>query len=320
MPPSVVVRDLLKRYGPIEAVAGASFEVEAGEIFGLIGPNGAGKTTTVECLIGLREPDSGEIEIRGLDARRRRREVKQRIGAALQTTALQDTITPREAVRLFAAFYGRAAAPAGLIQRFGLQDKADARFETLSGGQRQRLALALAFVNEPEVVFLDEPTAGLDPQSRRELHGDIFRMKEGGRTVLLTTHYLEEAERLCDRIAVIHGGRIIAAGAPRDLSASSAAAPSVTFLTRCPIDPSVLARVEDVRDLRLEGTKVSFQTTDATRTLAALTRALEATGAELTELHVRKSTLEDLFLELTADLPPEAGRQDHGDGSRGRRR
>ncbi|HEY7497249.1 MAG TPA: ABC transporter ATP-binding protein, partial [Vicinamibacterales bacterium] len=177
MTAKVVVRDLHKRYDGIRAADGVSFEIQDGEIFGLIGPNGAGKTTTVECVIGLREPDEGTIEICGIDARRRPQDVKEKIGAALQTTALQDKITPREALRLFASFYQQHAEPEELLERFSLVDKADAMFDTLSGGQRQRLALALAFVNRPELVFLDEPTAGLDPQARRDLHGEIARTK-----------------------------------------------------------------------------------------------------------------------------------------------
>ncbi len=301
MPPNVIVRDLHKRYGSVEAVRGASFEIDEGEIFGLIGPNGAGKTTTVECLMGLREPDSGDIEICGLDARRSRREMKERMGAALQTTALQDKITPREALGLFGSFYQRAATPEQLIERFALADKADAPFETLSGGQRQRLALALAFVNEPDLVFLDEPTAGLDPHSRRELHGDILRMKLDGRTVLLTTHYLDEAERLCDRIAVIHTGRIIAAGAPRELIASSSATPTVSFVSSRPIDPLLIADVPGVEGVECEGTKVTFRTRGVARTLATIMRTLDVNGVDVAELHVQKSTLEDLFLELTAE-------------------
>jgi ABC-type Na+ transport system ATPase subunit NatA len=178
MPPKVIVHNLKKRYDAVEAARGVSFEIEDGEIFGLIGPNGAGKTTTVECVIGLREPDEGTIEVCGIDARRRPREVKEKIGASLQTTALQEKITPREALALFGTFYRRKAEPAALLERFALVEKADAPFDTLSGGQRQRLALALAFVNNPELVFLDEPTAGLDPQSRRELHGEIAKMKD----------------------------------------------------------------------------------------------------------------------------------------------
>ena len=208
----VIVRDLHKRYGDVQAAQGVSFEIAEGEIFGLLGPNGSGKTTTLECMIGLRQPDAGEIEVCGLDARRKPRAVKQKIGAVLQTIQLQDKITPREALALFASFYHHAAAPAHLLQRFSLDDKADAPFDSLSGGQRQRLAVALAFVNNPELIFLDEPTTGLDAQSRRELHAEIAAMKRDGHTVLLTTHYIDEAEQLCDRIAIIDRGRIIASG------------------------------------------------------------------------------------------------------------
>src|SRR5918999_6295587 len=231
MSSKVVVRDLKKRYGGVEAARGVSFEIQDGEIFGLIGPNGAGKTTTLECVIGLREPDAGVIFVCGIDARRHPREVKQRLGAALQTTALQDKITPREALSLFGSFYREKASPAELLERFGLREKADAPFDSLSGGQRQRLALALAFVNKPELVFLDEPTANLDAQSRRELHGEIMRMKQDGHTVLLTTHYIDEAEALCDRIAVIDKGLIVATGRTRDLIDQSEALPSVFVAT-----------------------------------------------------------------------------------------
>ncbi len=225
--PKVSVRDLKKRYDSVEAARGVSFEILDGEIFGLIGPNGAGKTTTLECVLGLREPDEGAIEVCGIDARRQPRAVKEKIGAALQTTALQEKITPREALALFGAFYRHRAEPAALLERFSLLDKADEPFDTLSGGQRQRLALALAFVNKPELVFLDEPTAGLDPHARRELHGEIAKMKDEGHTVLLTTHYLNEAEALCDRIAIIDHGRIIVTGTPQEIIARSSAATSV---------------------------------------------------------------------------------------------
>src|SRR5215211_2061924 len=231
MAAKVIVQDLKKRYDGVEAARGVTFEIQDGESFGMIGPNGAGKTTTLECVIGLREPDAGSIEVCGIDARRRPREVKQKIGAALQTTSLQDKITPREALTLFASFYANRAAAGELLERFGLTDKADAYFDSLSGGQRQRLALALAFVNRPELVFLDEPTSALDAQSRRELHREILRMKEEGHTVLLTTHYIDEAEQLCDRIGIIDHGRIIATGAPHELIAGSTTRQSVSLVT-----------------------------------------------------------------------------------------
>ena len=305
--PKVAVRDLTKSYGGVEGARGVSFEIGDGEIFGLLGPNGAGKTTTVECVIGLREPDGGTIEVCGIDARRRPREVKEKIGAALQTTALQDKITPREALALFGSFYQRRVDPASLLERFTLSDKADVAFDTLSGGQRQRLALALAFVNSPELVFLDEPTAGLDPHSRRELHAEILKMKHDGQTVLLTTHYLSEAEALCDRIAIIHRGKIVATGTPRELIAGSTATPTVELTTASEMRRDWLEAIAGVESLRCEGTKATFRSPTVNATVAAMLTALDARGVDITELHISKSTLEDVFLELTADGAGQSG-------------
>jgi ABC-2 type transport system ATP-binding protein len=304
MSAKVIVRDLSKRYGGVEAVRGVSFAIEAGEIFGLLGPNGAGKTTTLECLVGLREADAGELAVCGLDARKQPREVKQRIGVALQSTALQDKITPREALKLFGAFYRVRAEPAALLARFALTEKADARFDTLSGGQRQRLALALAFVNKPELVLLDEPTTGLDPAARRELHAEILQMKRDGHTVLLTTHYLDEAEQLCDRIAIIDRGRVIATGAPRELIAQSSASQSVTLVTEPGIDGAAVAGLPGASEVRSEGGAVKFRTARPTETLAALAALLAARRLELVELQVKKASLEEVFVGLTK---PAAG-------------
>ena len=304
MPPKVTVRNLVKRYGDVEAARDVSFDIREGEIFGLIGPNGAGKTTTVECVIGLRVPDSGTIEVCGLDARRQPHEVKERIGAALQTTALQDQITPREALALFGTFYKQKSDPPSLLERFALVDKADAPFDTLSGGQRQRLALALAFVNKPELVFLDEPTAGLDPQSRRDLHDEIARMKHDGATVFLTTHYLNEAEALCDRIAVIDRGRIVASGTPRELIAASNAVPTVVLTTVQRLDRSWLERLPGIDSLTLEdeGMRARFRARDARSTVVSVLGELEARGIDIAELHVSKTTLEDVFFDLTGGI------------------
>jgi len=299
MPAKVVVRDLEKRYGGIEAAAGISFEIQDGEIFGLLGPNGAGKTTTVECIIGLREPDAGSIEVCGIDARRRPRDVKQKIGAALQTTALQDQITPREALALFGSFYRERSTPTQLLERFGLVDKADAPFDTLSAGQRQRLALALAFVNKPELVFLDEPTTGLDAQSRRDLHEEILRMKREGHTVVLTTHYMEEAETLCDRVAVIHKGHIVATGATGELVASSTAPPSIVVTTARALEPAMLANVSGISGASCEGRTARCHAANINAAIAGLIALLDAQQNELIELHVQKASLEDVFLELT---------------------
>jgi ABC-2 type transport system ATP-binding protein len=297
----VQVHDLHKRYDGVHAARGVSFEIQEGEIFGLIGPNGAGKTTTVECVIGLREPDAGTIEVCGIDARRDPRAVKQKIGAALQTTALQDKITPREALALFGSFYRRRTGPQQLLERFSLTDKSDAPFDSLSGGQRQRLALALAFVNAPELVFLDEPTAGLDPHSRRELHAEIMRMKKDGHTVLLTTHYLDEAEALCDRIAIIHRGQIVASGTPRELVTGSRASLSVELWGNRPLEGELFAGVPGIEGLEIDGANARFGTPHATAALSILTKRFEEQQIEIIDLRVQHSTLESVFLELTAD-------------------
>jgi ABC-2 type transport system ATP-binding protein len=299
MPANVVVRDLSKHYGGVQAVQGVSFSIEAGEIFGLLGPNGAGKTSTLECVVGLRDPDGGDIEICGLNAQSNQRAVKEKIGVALQTTALQDRITPREALDLFGSFYQERVPSETLLQRFGLTGRATAKFDTLSGGERQRLALALAFVNKPAVVLLDEPTAGLDPQSRRELHAHIARMKQDGCAVLLSTHYLEEAEQLCDRIAIIDHGRIVATGAPHDLIAQSNAPQFVTLVTMPPLERGALAALPGVEQLEQDGNVAKFRTRDAPQLLPALAAALRAAGAELIDLQMRRASLEEVFLRLT---------------------
>ncbi len=214
---AVCVTGLWKRYRTTEAVCGISFEVGRGQIYGILGPNGAGKTTTLECVLGLRQPDAGSVRIHGLDPRMHTARVKLLIGAQLQEAALQDKITPRQALDLFGSFYPQSFATGELLERFDREAKADAHFATLSGGQRQRLFLALALVNRPAVLVLDEPTAGLDPASRRELRTLIGGLRAEGRTVLLSTHDLEEAAHLCDRVAILDGGRIMAEAPPAEL-------------------------------------------------------------------------------------------------------
>jgi ABC-2 type transport system ATP-binding protein len=217
----LAVHGLTRRYGAVTAVDGISFEVAAGEVFGLLGPNGAGKTTTLESILGLVRPDAGRIEIEGgADLAH----MRAKVGAVLQATGLPDKITPREALTVFGAFYAAPLGAQSLLERFGLVEKADAAFDTLSGGQKQRLALALAFVGNPRLLLLDEPTTGLDPQMRREVQDHIAAIRQEGRAVLLATHDMAEAERLCDRIAVIAQGRVLATGAPRNLIAASGAA------------------------------------------------------------------------------------------------
>lgn len=299
METKVRVTGLRKRYGANEALRGVDFTLQAGEIFGLLGPNGAGKTTTLECVLGLREPDAGSVEICGLDARRFPLEVKRKLGAALQSTALQDKITPREALDLFGAFYSEPEPALRLLERFDLVAKADAAFETLSGGQRQRLALALAFVHRPEVVILDEPSTGLDPQARHELHAEIRRMKHDGYTVLLSTHQLDEAAALCDRVAIIDQGRIVATGTPHELVSTAAGGQAVRFTASQLIDPAALTRLPGLRALRCEGLSGYFETDEAAPVVTALLALLAAQGATLWELEVKRSSLEDVFLKLT---------------------
>ena len=296
----VRVHELVKNYGPVQAVRGATFDVADGEIFGLLGPNGAGKTSTIECVLGLRRPDAGRVDVAGIDAVRRPAEVKQRIGAALQATALQDQITVREAIDLFASFYRRKADTRRLLDRFALADKASHRSETLSGGQRQRLAIALALVNEPEVLLLDEPTAGLDPQARREVHAVVRQMSAEGRTVLLTTHYIEEAEQLCDRIAIIDHGRIIATGTPRELVASAKTMPKIVFRPSIPIEAESLEGLPGIDDATCNEARVCIVTTsDVGRAVITIVNHLQDQSNELLDLHVGRPTLEDVFIELT---------------------
>ncbi len=305
MPPKVRVSDLRKRYGALEAVAGVSFEIDDGEIFGLLGPNGAGKTTTIECVLGLNTPDSGTIEVCGIDARRHPIEVREKVGAALQTTSLQDRITPREALRLFGAFYRNHVPAETLLERFSLTQKADAAVDTLSGGQRQRLALALAFVNNPELVFLDEPTAGLDAHSRRELHAEIHAMRRDGHTVLLTTHQLDEAELLCDRIAIINRGRIVATGTPRELVARSTRVQQIAFETDQPLPDDMVAAFPGLDYAGGSDRRATLHTNTTGPAVLALVAALESRGIGLHELHLQKASLEDVFVDLTDAEPPE---------------
>ncbi|MGH7995287.1 MAG: ABC transporter ATP-binding protein [Opitutaceae bacterium] len=304
--PAVSVFGLWKRFGAVEAVRGVGFEVARGEVFGLIGPNGAGKTTALECLLGLCEPDEGEIRILGLEVRDHPDAVRRKVGAQLQVSALPDAMTPRQALRLCARFYPVAVAADELLERFGLADKADARFSGLSAGQRQRLALAQAFINEPEVVILDEPTAGLDPNARKELHGLISSQRSAGRAVLFTTHDLEEARTLCDRIAIIDRGRVLALDAPEALVARSAA------LARLFVRTEPVLAAEDLKGLpRVLGIEPapggwSLETASVNRTVAGLATLAEARRVQLAEVRIRRPTLEDVFFELTAASRPDA--------------
>jgi ABC-2 type transport system ATP-binding protein len=303
MPPpteaSVRVRDLSKSYGPVAAVLGVALEAYPGEIFGLLGPNGAGKTTILECILGLRRPDSGSIVVGGIDAVARSRDARRICGAQIQAANLQDKITPRRALELFASFYSPHAEVNGLIARFGLAVKADAPFDTLSAGQRQRLFLALAFVNDPSVVVLDEPTAGLDPLARRELHEHIAEIRESGRTVLLSTHDLAEAQILCDRVGILDAGRMVAAGTVGELLAKHGTSASVQFRTRRPLERERLLSLPFVKDCGFDAGIWSVATASVNETVVGLIAVVGSGGNELLELQVLRPTLEDAFLNIT---------------------
>jgi ABC-2 type transport system ATP-binding protein len=292
---------LTKRYGALTAVDGVSFAVEPGEIFGLLGPNGAGKTTTLEMLEGLRLPDAGKATVLGRLVARDSRDIKERIGVQLQATALPPDTTVREAIELFGSFYRRRRPTGEILSEFALEEKADAMVDSLSGGQMQRVSIALALVNDPELVFLDEPTTGLDPQARLKLWEVIVGIHRQGKTVLLTTHYMEEAERLCDRVAVIDHGKIVALDTPHRLIAGYAPGTSIEFETTNP-DPSVLHGIPDVDQVEVDGDRVTLHTSAPERVMARLFEpgALWAGLMQsMQDLRMRQGTLEDVFIALT---------------------
>jgi ABC-2 type transport system ATP-binding protein len=295
----IQAEDLYKNYGEVAALRGVSFSVEQGEVFGLLGPNGAGKTTTVEILEGMRTPDRGLARVCGIDPEKSGSRFKEMIGAVLQSTSLPDKIRVKEAIELFAKFYSSRANTDDLLKRFQLDEKRDAFYSQLSGGQKQRLALAMALVNNPQVIFLDEPTAGLDPQVRREIYDIIEELKHDKKTVLLTTHYIEEAERLCDRVAIIDYGRVIKTGTPRELKHTSAGTTRIEVRLARPVSDGVLAHLDGVADCReFDGTYV-VHSTRAPQTIVALVKQLESDNNELQSLEMFSPSLEDVFIELT---------------------
>jgi ABC-2 type transport system ATP-binding protein len=286
----------------VVAVAGIDLEVRAGECFGLLGPNGAGKTTTVEMVEGLVRPDGGDVEVLGLRWGRDERALRQRLGVALQETRLAERLQVVEVIRLFRSFYRAGHDVEDVLDVVELGEKRHAWVEKLSGGQRQRLAVACALVGDPDILFLDEPTTGLDPQSRRQLWGVIERFKGGGGTVVLTTHYMEEAERLCDRVAVMNHGKVIALGTPRELIASLGADHVVEFRLGegdPPLPDDVLAALPAVESARRDGATYTLTVSEPHRALPALMAELQRRDATLTELLTHGATLEDLFLSLT---------------------
>ncbi len=297
--PIIQVENLVKSYGDVQAVRGVSFSVEEGEVFGLLGPNGAGKTSTVEILEGLRDLDSGRVSVCSLDPQRESQALKHEIGAALQSTSLPDKLRVMEALRLFASFYKRRRNPEELLKRFGLEEKRNAFYSQLSGGQKQRLALAMALVNDPKVLFFDEPTAGLDPQVRREIYDIIEELKHEKKTIVMTTHYIEEAERLCDRVAIVDHGKVVALGTPRELKTRSGGTTRIEVRLAKPEADGALKNLEGVADAReLDGAYV-IHSHRPPKTIVDLVKHLEAEGNELVSLEIASPSLEDVFIEMT---------------------
>ncbi len=294
----VQVEHLRKAYGSTVAVDDLSFEVYEGEIFGMIGPNGAGKTTTIECIEGLRRPDSGHIRVLGLDPQHDRYALRARIGMQLQESALQDRLKVWEALDLFAALYPRSIDWRPLLEQLGLADRHSTPFAKLSGGQKQRLFVALALVNDPDVVFLDELTTGLDPQARRAMWELVREIRNRGKTVFLTTHYMEEAQRLCDRVAIMDHGHIVALDTPENLIKTLGAEYRVLFAVDGPFDPQKLSSVAGVTRVETLDERVIVYGATA-EVVGEVVKALTQSGTRMRDLRTEQPTLEDVFLALT---------------------
>lgn len=298
---AIYVRGLRKWYGNFEAVKGIDFEVRPGEVFGLLGPNGAGKTSTVEILEGLRPRSGGDVTVLNFDPDRQKQKLKDRIGVCLQATNLPDKITVSEALDLFGAFYSRTVQAEPLLKRLQLWEKRDAGYATLSGGQKQRLAIALALINDPQMLFLDEPTSGLDPQVRLEIRDLIEELRAEKRTIVMTTHYIEEAERLCDRVAIMDDGVIIASGSPRELQARSANQSAIEIaLTQAWGGGELPAWPHAIRSILSDDRRhIKVTTEHPARTLVEMVKWIDGQGIDLDDVRLNRPTLEDVFIELT---------------------
>ena len=301
--PALSVRDLHKSYGSVAAVRGVNLEIGVGTCFGLLGPNGAGKTTTVEILEGLLEATSGSVEVLGRSWKEDGQAIRERLGVCLQETMLQEKLEVREIVALYRSFYKTGRPPQEVIAAVELEEKMEARVRTLSGGQKQRLAIARALVSDPELLFLDEPTTGLDPQSRRQVWELVNRFKAEGRTVFLTTHYMDEAEKLCDRLAIMDHGRIIAEGTPHELISRLGGDHVIEFsidqATKPRFEAGLLEGLASVRSVHEEGGRLMLTVGEPHRAIPELLGLLEREHAELLSLATRQASLEDVFVSLT---------------------
>ena len=301
MPEEIVVevKDLVKAYGDVKAVKGISFNIAKGEVFGMLGPNGAGKSTTVEIIEGLRRADSGSATVLGINISKDTRTVKERIGVQSQSPALFPDLQVKELVNFFRSLYKKSVLTSQIIDLASLQESRDILFRNLSGGQQQRLSVALAFVNDPEIIVLDEPTTGLDPQARRAMWEVIENFRNSGKTVLLTTHYMEEAQRLCDRIAIMDYGKIIALSSPQQLIESNIKENAIQFKMKEYPGDQVLASLPDVTKVIKAGDDIVIYTSNIPTAIAGLLGLASQRSTELSELSVRQATLEDVFLKLT---------------------
>lgn len=296
---AISAQNLVKIYGDLRAVDDISLDVEYGEVFGMLGPNGAGKSTTTEMIEGLRKPDGGTISVLGQDVVKNPEPVKQRIGIQLQTTVMFQKQTVREMIELFSSFFQKSLPTNDVIAAVNLEEKANTRSKDLSGGQRQRLAVAIALVNDPEIIFLDEPTTGLDPQARRSMWDVVANLKQRGKTVFMTTHYMEEAERLCDRIAVVDHGKIIALGTPQELINQHFHETALDFDTNSALPLETLQTLPNVVRAQIENGITTIFSDGVSRTTNGLMSLVEGQSTELKNFRIRSATLEDVFLKLT---------------------
>ncbi len=297
----IQTENLKKNYGDVHALRGVDLNIAGGGVVGLLGPNGAGKTTLVETIEGLRDPSAGRLNVLGLDPAKQAKALKEKLGVLLQHTELPPELTATEVLSTYSAFFEKSVAPEEALSRVTLEEKADARVDSLSGGQKQRLAIGLALINDPELIILDEPTTGLDPVARRGVHKIVSGFREQGRTVLLTTHYIEEAEKLCDRVIMIKAGQIVADGTPFELLGRSGGASTLWIDVEGEFDPTALVQ-SGLEPQGREGGHYKFSTTSPAEAVIALGETLKTQNVTLTDLRLKRPTLEDVYLELVGDV------------------